>query len=83
MNSPQDDQVGQDPQAREQEQVHREAGERVGVWEPQHLAVQDGQEADQGQRDPGVVPPLQARKLYKEVIILTPLDFTQLLPNQI
>ena len=26
---------------------------------------------------------VQARKLYKEVMILTPLDFTQLLPNQI
>ena len=59
-NCHQCNQVGEDPQARQQEQVHREARERVGVWEPQHLAVQDGQEADQGQRDPGVVPPLQA-----------------------
>ena len=46
-------------------------------------------EVDMARKATDLVPPTvleiaaKARKLYKEVIILTPLDFTQLLPNQI
>ena len=46
-------------------------------------------EVDMARKATDLVPPTvleiaaKARKLYKEVIILTPIDFTQLLPNQI
>ena len=40
--------------------VRGQAGERGGGWEPQHLAVQAGQETSEGQRVPGAVSSLQS-----------------------